>query len=69
MMSPTDVMTYLSQFSGHQGGTLGTTASNEGRYFKTVFQYIRILLNSFIFKLLPFLTFHAEYYIKLTIRH
>ena len=69
MMSPTDVMTYLSQFSGHQGGTLGATASNEGKYFKTVFQYLSILLNSLIFKLLPFFTFHAEYYIKLKIRH
>jgi hypothetical protein len=47
----------------------GATDSTEGKHFKSVFQYLSILSNSIIFKLLPFSSFHAECYIKLTIRH
>jgi len=69
MISPTNGMPYLNRFSRHQGRILGATDSTEGKYYKTLFQYLNILLNSFIFKLLPFSTFNAEYYIKLTICH
>jgi len=68
MISPTNGMPYLSRFSRHQGRILGATDSTESKYYKTLFQYLNILLNSFIFKLLPFSTFNVEYYIKLTIR-
>jgi len=48
---------------------LGAKDSTESKHFKCVFQYLSILSNSIIFKLLPFSSFHAECYIKLTIRH
>jgi hypothetical protein len=34
--------------------------STKSKHFKSVFQYLSILSNSIIFKLLPFSSFHAE---------